>query len=571
MKIEFDYSFDTNEFFKNSNRRAALEKAGEIWSSLINDSFENIPAGVEFTIQNPTTGEAETIILEEEIDDIRIYVGANTSPFAGNSTGEKLLHSSDHHLTGCCCCHCSATEEDIVNLSQPGILSPENLSRDNLGVLAQARVDGTDIVGDNAQRRISDNFRDEGAVTDFEPWAGTISFNSQIDWDFSLENPSDSKIDFIGVALHEIGHILGVGTAPIFDVLGAGENFNGFNSLAVNNGNPIPLEEDLGHVKEGFNGNTVLLDPTKNSGRNLPTNIDLALLADIGYEIDGFTPQGSTPAIATATEELIFGSIIGDRIDGLQGNDQLQGGIGNDTLQGGEGNDILFGENDRDLVFGGNGDDQLQGNAHGDTLQGNAGNDTLFGQEGNDILFGNGNNDELQGGLGDDTLIGGSGNDSLTGGNNELMGKDGRDLFLFEANNGQDQIRDFVVDDDKIMVAANLGFANGTELLNQVTSIGVDPDGRPVSKITFSPENTLTIFHDNPLTADNFSTDLPLKGDVSGDGSISGLDAALIAQISAGITSSFDAFGAIDPLLIGDMNNDGIISALDASLVARQV
>ena len=504
MKIKFDYRFDTQGFFNDSTRRVALEKAGEIWSSLIKDDFENIPVGVKFTVQNPTTGEKETVTLAEEIDDIRIFVGANTEPFAGKSNGEELIDSHGCHLTGCCCCQCSSSEEDIVNLSQPGILAPENLSRQGLGKLGQANVDGIDLIGDIFQRRISGNFRDQGAVTNFEPWAGTISFNSEIDWDFSLDNPSPNQIDFISVALHEIGHILGVGTAPIFDILGAGGAFSGVNALAENGGNPIPLEQDLGHVQEGFNSNTVLFDPSKNSGRNLPTNIDLALLADIGYEIDGFTTQGSTPEVATAGGETIFGSIIGDEIDGLQGNDQLQGGIGKDTLKGGDGNDLLFGQDDRDLVSGGKGKDELQGGASDDTLQGNGGNDKLFGQDGNDILFGNGNNDELQGGSGDDTLVGGTGDDIFLGG-------DGNDHFLFEANNGQDTINDFVVAEDKIEIAANLGFNNGTEVLNAVTNTGLNTEGGFFSDITLSPGNSVRVFHDSDLTADNFVINIPLQ------------------------------------------------------------
>ncbi len=504
MEIKFDYRFDSNGFFNDSSRREALEKAGEIWSSLINDEFENIPEGVKFTIQNPTTGENEIVTLEEGIDDILIFVGANTSPFGGASTGEQLRDSHGCHLTGCCCCQCSSTEEDVINLSQPGILSPENLSTDNILLLGQAKVDGTDLIGDSFQRRISDNFRDQGAVTNFEPWTGAISFNSQINWDFSLDNPNPNQIDFVSVALHEIGHVLGIGTAPIFDIIGAGGSFDGVNALAENGGNPIPLESDLGHVKEGFNEDSVLLDPTKNGGRNLPTNIDLALLADIGYEIDGFTPQGSTPAIATAAGETIFGSIIGDNLNGLQGDDQLQGGIGNDTLQGGEGNDLLFGQDDRDLVLGGNGNDQLQGNSADDTLKGNAGNDSLFGQDGNDLLFGNGNDDQLTGGLGDDTLVGGTGDDIFLGG-------DGSDRFLFEENNGKDTINDFVVAEDTIEIAANLGFANGTEVLNAVTKTGVGSQGGLFSEITLSSGNTIAIFHDSPLTADNFVINIPLQ------------------------------------------------------------
>lgn len=506
MEIKFDYRFDNQGFFKDSNRRSALEKAGEIWSHLINDSFENIPAGVKFTIQNPTTGENETIILEEEIDDILIFVGANTSPYAGNPNGQALIDNHSYHLTGCCCGGCSSTEgahkpqnEDSVNLSQPGILAP-----DNSQILGKAKVEGIDLQGDIFQRRISDDFRDQGVVTDFEPWAGTISFNSEIDWDFSLDNSNPNKIDFISVALHEIGHVLGIGTAPIFDSIVAGEAFDGVNAKAVNNGNPIPLESDLAHVKDGFQGDSVLLDPTKNSGRNLPSDIDLAILADIGYEIDGFTAQGSTPPLATIEGETIFGSIVDDNIDGLLGNDRLQGGVGKDTLFGGQGDDLLFGQEDQDLVSGGKGDDELQGGASDDILQGNLGNDRLFGQKGDDLLFGDENDDQLQGGLGKDTLFGGEGNDIMLGGG-------GKDYFLFEANSGKDTINEFIVAEDKIELAANLGFLNGTEVLNAVTNTGSSSTGGLFSEITLSPENTISIFHDSPLTVDNFVLDIPLQ------------------------------------------------------------
>ena len=148
-------------------------------------------------------------------------------------------------------------------------------------------------------------------------------------------------------------------------------------------------------------------------------------------------------------------------------------------------------------------------------------------------------------------------------------GGDGKDIFLFEANNGQDSISKFVVAEDKIGVATNLGFADGDELLAATKSSKTN-NGSLVSKITLSPENTITIFHDDDLTADNFDPNIPSKGDVNGDGSLSGLDVFLIAQVSVGIIDSFDAFEAIDPLILGDINSDGMISALDASLVARQ-
>ncbi len=63
----------------------------------------------------------------------------------------------------------------------------------------------------------------------------------------------------------------------------------------------------------------------------------------------------------------IYGSLLGDTIDGRGGNDSINGGSGNDTLYGGQGNDYLQ---------GGAGDDYLNGGQGQNTLDGGDGNDT---------------------------------------------------------------------------------------------------------------------------------------------------------------------------------------------------
>lgn len=557
MKIKFDYSFDKNGFFDNPQRRESLEYAGNIWSNLINDDFESIPAGAEFTISNPATGNSETIVLEQEIDDLLIYVGSGTLKNKSNSSSN--LKTSSYHLKACACCDCNHYSKNensgkVVNLSHPGILDTENsINTDSL--LAQAQVNGTDLQGDRFQRRVSANFRDGGEVTDFEPWVGTISVNpsQDIDWNFDLENTDDSSVDFISVMLHEIGHILGIGVAPIFDALGRGGTFKGINALSVNNGLGVPLEADLSHVAEGFSGNSVLLDPFLNENRSLPSNFDLAMLADIGYEITGFSKQGSLPGIATEESEDIIGSNVDDVIKGLAGNDKIQGNDGNDTIDGGAGNDSLFGTagadyllggsgidslhggvgadtidggtdndiligaQDNDLLFGRDGDDQLQGNQGADTLVGGAGNDSLFGQDGNDLLLGNEDNDQIQGGEGNDSIQGNAGNDIIIGeagndiinggtGDDTLLGGAGSDRFFFNRDSGNDTINDFIVAEDKIAISALLGFNSGDDLLDAITNSGmtVNPDGL-FSEVTLSEGNTIKVFHDLALTVDSFA------------------------------------------------------------------
>jgi len=92
--------------------------------------------------------------------------------------------------------------------------------------------------------------------------------------------------------------------------------------------------------------------------------------------------------LASEGDDVIYGSVTDDEIDGLGGDDILYGRQGNDTLLGGAGRDQLFGED---------GDDVLDGGADGDALQGGAGDDTL--------RAGPGDFEGVSGGVGSDTYV----------------------------------------------------------------------------------------------------------------------------------------------------------------------
>ncbi len=568
VQIQIDYRFDSTGFF-TEQAKTAFESAAQIWSDLLQDDFEEIPVGAEFTIQNPTTGETETIVLENPIDDILLFVGANNAPF--NGQGENTISIEGGHTDYCS--YCDTSPQNNGHLSQLGLLG--SLSTDDLSILAQAKPDGVDLEGDQFQRRINPD------TTDFEPWAGVISFSNNLptgtEWDFSLENPDPNKFDFISVALHEIGHVLGIGVTPTFFNLVQDGLSNGVNAKNVNNGQGIPLEPDFGHVQEGFAGNRVLMDPILGEGRFLPTNIDLALLADIGYEIEGFTKQGSVPDIATEGNETIFGSLFNDDIDGLGGNDQLQGNQGDDTLiggagddiffggvgqdsilggdgndsifgnqgkdtiEGGAGNDLVFGDQDtddiidsdiaegkeNDLIFGDGGNDNLLGGVGDDTIRGNDDNDTISGEQGNDLLFGNSGDDELQGGEdndylrgGDanDTLFGDNGNDTLEGGTKDdaLIGGAGSDRFDFGFSFGNDRIQDYIVAEDSLRFSAKYDFetqsydlTDASQIIDSITETGnvIDSQGNPTGQFF----TKITLADDRIVTI--FHDNVPLTAD----------------------------------------------------------
>lgn len=235
--IKFDYRFDEYNFF-TPERKAILEAAGEIWSFYIQDEFDSIAAGTElnFSIDN----EDRQVILNEPIDDLLIFVSSVELDSEQSTLGEGAFHA-------------------------------------------------TFAVGSDEEQRIIGD--------DFEPWLGTIEFNSSVEDRFYFD-PSPkkenyipfNKQDFLSLSLHEIGHVLGIGIAPRFaELVDENGEFTGALSVALNENQPIPLGEFENHVEEGFSLDSdrdALLDETFTFGeRNLPTDLDLAILSDIGYDI----------------------------------------------------------------------------------------------------------------------------------------------------------------------------------------------------------------------------------------------------------------------------------------------
>lgn len=409
FNITFDYRFDSTGFFNDPNRKATLEAAADYWESVIQDEFPNVPTGTEFWIQNPQTKQLDKVVLDKEIDDIVIFVGAR--PIRSYAVGETISSGAGY--------------KDATSFSY---VLPE-------------RVNGVN----------------------YEPYVGSISFGSDISYsvdktpfdysDTPSENGTDASL-FI-TATHELAHVLGFTQSPIYNARVDGTSFNGVNAKAVNGGNPIPVRNanDIVHLSNITtpSGVSSLMGTGGGALAFIPTKVDLAILADIGYKFDGFIVQDSTPTSATEGDDNVIGTNLPDTLDGLGGNDIVNGADGNDSL---------------------------------------------IGNAGNDILNGGGDND---------SLIGGAGNDNLTGG-------DGQDTFIFGSANGQDRINDFVVGDDKIQIAAGLGFSDGADVLvpRSGTFFGgnfTDQNGNVIAKfsrIAISPGNTIEIVHKDPLTAANF-------------------------------------------------------------------
>ena len=104
---------------------------------------------------------------------------------------------------------------------------------------------------------------------------------------------------------------------------------------------------------------------------------------------------------------------------------------------------------------GTSGDDILKGEElQDDDIRGLQGDDRIYGYEGDDILRGGGGDDVIAGGDGDDTIYGGHGDDSLWGDGTRsdiaIAGATDFDTFVYKPGHGNDTIRDFNVNEDRL-------------------------------------------------------------------------------------------------------------------------
>jgi Ca2+-binding RTX toxin-like protein len=296
--LQFDYSLDANNFFDPSfpERRAALEEAGRQISERLEDTLlEIIPhkddPGDTWTAiyTNPATGAEEESSVDLTIGQSVVVV------FAG---GRQL--------------------GSTLGIGGPG------------GFSASGTQAWIDLVRGRGQ---AGALLSSGFETDFALWGGTIAFDSDANWHFDLGTAGldNSENDFLSVALHELTHMFGFGTAASWFNQVNGVEFTGSASIAEYDfsGNP-PVDVDQAHWQEDISdgGEEVAMDPTLLVGtRKGLTELDFAALEDIGWQVsDGGGGGGGGGGNSDVTIQLADGSthtlVIQD--DGIANNGQSE-------------------------------------------------------------------------------------------------------------------------------------------------------------------------------------------------------------------------------------------------------
>jgi hypothetical protein len=241
FSIGFEYAYDTAAYFDEPKRKL-LSNAGESWARYIESEFADVPAGTALRARHPEHIDMEGMVfnLDYEIDDVVILMGSSLIDGEGTT-----LASSSSSFTN----------------------------------------QVTDVALLEALRN-----RYEG--NPFQPWMAQTTFDTEEVWAVDATPETDDDLpaaenDFLSTAIHEFGHVLGIGSAAAFDALIENGNFVGRKAMEVHGG-PVPLAPDESHFARDISSRGKV--PSMELGtapgqRKRPTALDLAVLQDLGYSI----------------------------------------------------------------------------------------------------------------------------------------------------------------------------------------------------------------------------------------------------------------------------------------------
>ncbi|MBI1371128.1 MAG: hypothetical protein GC162_21060 [Planctomycetes bacterium] len=277
LNIVFDYSFDTNGFFDEAahpGRRATLEAAAQWYVPFLDDLQRIEPSS-----------SASPSDVDPSVGPFDVWEARFANPATGATQGVAGL---------------VVPEKTVIVYAGGRNLPDSVLGRGGFGTAFRFLVEPWNTL---VTTRGQGDTQGADAV-DFGPWGGSIAFdsfdeetNAERVWHTGLSDPLVDEYDLLSVAIHELGHLFGFGSADSFKALATTDHkFTGDAATAANGGTQPSLFTDNGHWAEGtmseVNGITqeTAMDPSLNivngvSDRKYLTDLDYAAFRDLGWHI----------------------------------------------------------------------------------------------------------------------------------------------------------------------------------------------------------------------------------------------------------------------------------------------
>ncbi len=264
ITISIDYSRDSQGFFSQQARRDELQAAADTLAAVLQDDLAAI------------------------------------SPGGGNNWTATFTHPGNGGTSS------------ISNLSVPAdtlILFAGGMPLS--GAIAEGGPGGLTAGGSATWLNLVSTRGESGAggssasQTDVGFWGGTITFSTTASWHTGAGVPAGGSHDLYSIALHELSHVLGVGSSnPWFNKINGG-SFTGANSVAEFGGN-VPMSGN-GHWASGTSSivpgtgatQTAVMVPAVVAGvQKEMTLLDWAALKDVGWQVQLSNTVPTLDAIA---------------------------------------------------------------------------------------------------------------------------------------------------------------------------------------------------------------------------------------------------------------------------------
>lgn len=473
---------------------------------------------------------------------------------------------------------------------------------------ADIRINGGYIDGSSGTLAYAFYPTSQPASNEYD-YAGNITFDSgeATFWNYN---------SFYIVAMHEIGHSIGIEHSSVFgslmyptynssltgltsDDISAGRNIYGTSAnqsndfyMKAGNTNLTMAEDKDGITIHG----TTSADNITTEGGSQTVYAGLgndSIYAGIGNDtiyggsgVDFIYGEDGTDYLYGGDDtDIIFGQDDKDYLYGESGNDIIVAGSGDDYIDGGADADTIYGEGGNDSLLGGAGQDFINGQIGNDKIYGGDDNDTLFGEGGDDTIYGDAGDDYINGQIDDDTLYGGTGNDVVIGegGSDTLFGQDGNDILL--GGSGDDAAyggsgADIIYGEaghDTLSGNEGTDFINGQDG-NDVIFGGLDNDvlfGEGGNDVILGQDGDDTIYGQigNDVLIGGTGNDTFVFQSYFGNDTIDDFDAG--AGVTDVITvtgfSNFDSFAEILGAAVDDTTNTLITLDTNATILLKNV